>query len=356
MKQTPSVLPLRRRSYETGLSMEERVTSLFQPDTLVPEQYLETFRRKLHLEPEKKLMLAVLEDAIACFQKYVFARDGKGRRLFQEAEDWVQDTNSDWLFSFPNVCETLGLNPDYLRQGLAHWKAAKLESQAKAKLYQLAPRTGKRGIAVTRRARHRLRVLLIRRAMTLLSALALGLVAASVFAQEKPDFSGTWTLAQSRQPQDAGGGRSGARGGFGSGRGLFGGGRGDSGGGKGGFGGGQGGRGGSGPAQTLVIKQDAETLTIEGATNQGTQTNSYKLDGSESVNSTQRGQIRSRASRDGNKLLITSTGTVSMMGKSMTIETKETLWLDTDGAMVIETTRSAGGRSAEIKAVYRKAS
>jgi hypothetical protein len=146
-------------SYETGLSMEERVTSLFQPDTLLPEQYLDTFRRKLHLEPEKKLMLAVLEDAIACFQKYVLARDGKGKILFQEAEDWIQDSNSDWLFSFANVCETLGFNPDYLRQGLAQWKGEKLASRSRAKVYQLAPRSAKRkrGMAVTRRARHRLR-------------------------------------------------------------------------------------------------------------------------------------------------------------------------------------------------------
>ena len=55
-------------SYDTGLSMEERVSSLFQPDTLLPDQYLDTYRRKVHLEPEKKLMLAILEDAIACFQ------------------------------------------------------------------------------------------------------------------------------------------------------------------------------------------------------------------------------------------------------------------------------------------------
>jgi hypothetical protein len=146
-------------SYETGLSMEERVTSLFQPDTLLPEQYLETFRRKLHLEPEKKLMLAVLEDAIACFQKYVFARDGKGRVLFQEADDWIQDSNNDWLFSFGNVCETLGFNPDYLRQGLAQWKAERFDSRSKAKVYQLRPRSAKtkRGVAVTRRARQRLR-------------------------------------------------------------------------------------------------------------------------------------------------------------------------------------------------------
>ncbi|HXV84003.1 MAG TPA: hypothetical protein VEG60_29475 [Candidatus Binatia bacterium] len=146
-------------SYETGLSMEERVTSLFQPDTLLPEQYLDTFRRKLHLEPEKKLMLAVLEDAIACFQKYVFVREGKGKVLFQEAEDWIWDRNNDWLFSFANVCETLGFNPAFLRQGLAQWRAQKQESRAKAKVYQLAPRSGKRkrGVAVTRRARHRLR-------------------------------------------------------------------------------------------------------------------------------------------------------------------------------------------------------
>jgi hypothetical protein len=132
------------------------------PETVFMTAYeasLGTFRRKLHLEPETKLMLAVLEDAIACFQKYAFARDRKGKVLFQEAEYWVQDTNSDWPFSFANVCETLGFDPDYLRQGLAQWKAAKLESRAKAKIYQLALRNGKRktGIAVTGRARHRLR-------------------------------------------------------------------------------------------------------------------------------------------------------------------------------------------------------
>jgi hypothetical protein len=59
------------------------------------------------LEPEQKLMLAVLDNAIACFQKYAFTRDRKGKVLFQEAEYWVQDTNSDWPFSFANVCETL---------------------------------------------------------------------------------------------------------------------------------------------------------------------------------------------------------------------------------------------------------
>lgn len=127
-------------SYETGLSVEERVTSLFQPDTLLPAQYFETFRRKSHLEPEKKLMLAVLEDAISCFQKYVFAREGKGKVLFQEAEEWVLDENSDWLFSFANICEVMGFDPAYIRSGLMRWKENKLAGHSKANVYRLAPR------------------------------------------------------------------------------------------------------------------------------------------------------------------------------------------------------------------------
>jgi hypothetical protein len=146
-------------SYETGLSMEERVTSLFQPDTLLPEQYLETFRRRFYLEPEKKLMLAVLEDAIACFQKYIFARDPKGKLLFQEAEEWVQDRNNDWLFSFTNVCETLGFDPDYLRQGIVRWKEQRLAERTQAKIYRLAPRRRetKRGVSRNSRLGRRMR-------------------------------------------------------------------------------------------------------------------------------------------------------------------------------------------------------
>jgi hypothetical protein len=142
-------------SYDTGLSMEERVTSLFQPDTLLPEQYLDTFRRKLHLEPEKKLMLALIEDAIACYQKYLFARDGKGKALFEEAEGWVQEAGSDSVFAFDSVCEALGLNPDYLRRGMAEWKNAATTRRDAGKVYQLAsePRKQRRGRAISRSPR-----------------------------------------------------------------------------------------------------------------------------------------------------------------------------------------------------------
>ena len=146
-------------SYDTGLSMEERVTSLFQPDTLLPEQYLDTFRRKLHLEPEKKLMLAILEDAVACYQKYLFTRDSKGKALFHEAEEWIEESAGASVFAFDSVCETLGLNPDYLRRGIAEWKKAAAARRAQAKIYRLTPglRKQRRKVAMTRRSTRRLR-------------------------------------------------------------------------------------------------------------------------------------------------------------------------------------------------------
>jgi hypothetical protein len=47
---------------------EDKTLALFQPDILVTVQYLSTYRRRFHLRPEQLLMLAVLEDAVVCFQ------------------------------------------------------------------------------------------------------------------------------------------------------------------------------------------------------------------------------------------------------------------------------------------------
>ena len=102
---------------EPRRDIEDRVASTFQPDTLLAAHYFELLRRKA-LEPEKKLMLAVLEDAVACFLRYATARDGRKRAIFREVKDWIRKEDPDWLFSFENVCEALDLNPNYVRRGL----------------------------------------------------------------------------------------------------------------------------------------------------------------------------------------------------------------------------------------------
>jgi hypothetical protein len=76
---------------------------------------------------EEKLMLAVLENAIEQFQEYALAEDPKGKAMFVEAEEWLSEKNSDWFFSFENICETLRLSPDYLLQGLILWRKARTQ-------------------------------------------------------------------------------------------------------------------------------------------------------------------------------------------------------------------------------------
>jgi hypothetical protein len=89
-------------------------------------EIIERLFKKDIREGEEKLMLAVLESAVEDFQKYVLARKPRGKKLFQEAEEWFLEGNSDELFSFENICDTLQLHPDYVRQGLLRWKEAKI--------------------------------------------------------------------------------------------------------------------------------------------------------------------------------------------------------------------------------------
>jgi len=118
---------------DATLGTEDKIGSLFQPDILVPTQYFATLRREANLEPEKKLMLMILEDAVDCFQKYIFVHDARGKTLFIAAEQWITEENGHWIFSFENVCDALGFNPSYVRQGLLRWKQMKLAERSKSK-------------------------------------------------------------------------------------------------------------------------------------------------------------------------------------------------------------------------------
>jgi|SRR5215831_11946145 len=82
------------------------------------------FKRDIR-EGEEKLMLAVLSDAIELFQKHVLSKDESGKNLFREVEEWFLEKESDQLFSFEYICETLEIHPDYIRQGLISWKEAR---------------------------------------------------------------------------------------------------------------------------------------------------------------------------------------------------------------------------------------
>ena len=108
----------------TRARTEEMAENVFQPDILATHEYAENQRRKTHLEPEKNLMFAVLEDAVRCYRAYAFSKSIPLRRLYLDAEKWMWKNDWEWSFSFRNVCEVLGVNPFCLRRGLLRWKEA----------------------------------------------------------------------------------------------------------------------------------------------------------------------------------------------------------------------------------------
>ena len=63
----------------------------------------------------KALMLAVLEDGIRSYLSPV-------ARIRSEAEYWINTTRTRSPFSFPVVCETLGLEADAVRRALVRMR------------------------------------------------------------------------------------------------------------------------------------------------------------------------------------------------------------------------------------------
>ena len=98
--------------------MDEKTFAMFANDAGARCQYFDTFRRSEYLEPEKALLLAILEDAIHCYRKFASARNRAGRQQFREAEEWLMGGGDGWVFAFDHICEILGLDPEYVRRGL----------------------------------------------------------------------------------------------------------------------------------------------------------------------------------------------------------------------------------------------
>ena len=148
-------------------------------------------------------------------------------------------------------------------------------------------------------------------------------VASIAFAQAKPDFSGSWTVdAAAAAPAPGAGGAGRGRGGMG------------------------------GP---MVVKQTADTLTVETTRGETKTVATYKLDGTESVNKMTMGrgenateiETKSTAKWDGSKLVISTT----RPGQDGTPTTSAQTWSLDGGVLTIE---RPGRDGAVTKVVYKK--
>lgn len=90
----------------SGADVALRMT---EPDPELDEQALQW-------SPELSLMLAILEDAIACYRKTLKRPRQNPDILARQAEFWIRLDDWDSPFSFNNICEALRLEPIATRE------------------------------------------------------------------------------------------------------------------------------------------------------------------------------------------------------------------------------------------------
>jgi hypothetical protein len=103
---------------------------MLAPEATLPSQFFDIWHHSRSTSPERLLALAVVEQALLDLQKYRFARRRRHQRLYMDAYRWVASDDREWLFSFANLCDGLGLVPDLVRRQLlgdvapARWPAS----------------------------------------------------------------------------------------------------------------------------------------------------------------------------------------------------------------------------------------
>jgi hypothetical protein len=99
----------------------DAASDLSVPGAILPEQYFDRLALRASDIPEKRLMFAVLLDAVILLRR----RHTPGAA---EAERWVrgEDGDDESPFCFRNVCEALGIDPSYLARGLLTWRVSGL--------------------------------------------------------------------------------------------------------------------------------------------------------------------------------------------------------------------------------------
>jgi hypothetical protein len=86
---------------------------LFHDTGILPAQFYPGHRDVASTEPIKKLMTAILVDAVQCYRAGQ-RQTVKGTEAL-EASVWIFGSYTEFPFSFTNVCTELGLSPGHIR-------------------------------------------------------------------------------------------------------------------------------------------------------------------------------------------------------------------------------------------------
>ena len=129
--QTPGVQPPGPKESEAGEPVELAVSFV----AVLPSQFFATAPRQApNGQPERRLLVALLEDALRCYQRHLHGQSLRERRLFEDAEEWIMGPVESAEgraaggsgFSFEYVCQVLGVDAAHARRSLQRWRDARL--------------------------------------------------------------------------------------------------------------------------------------------------------------------------------------------------------------------------------------
>jgi hypothetical protein len=120
--------------------MADRLPAMFEPQTLLPEQYFTRLQRGAAWTGEQRLMAAILEDAVVVSTKREMPKTSKGRHVLRETLRWIRSNDRTWTFSFLRICETLDLEPTAIRRGIRMLRGE--EGEAPARVGRFAGHAG----------------------------------------------------------------------------------------------------------------------------------------------------------------------------------------------------------------------
>jgi hypothetical protein len=100
-----------------------------QAEGVLPLQFFGNRRDIRSIEPLRRLMVAMLVDAVRVFQTKIEARQPSTRQEFAEVQRWIFSDDETGMFSFRPMCEALEIDPQTIRNGLVRWKQKRLVAE-----------------------------------------------------------------------------------------------------------------------------------------------------------------------------------------------------------------------------------
>jgi hypothetical protein len=98
-------------------------------EVLVPAQFHGKRNSAAALESLRRLMVAVLVDAMRCVQSRFNAHQSARRQEYADARSWIFSDEDRALFSFKAICDTLDMDPNAIRKYLAQWEENRLSGE-----------------------------------------------------------------------------------------------------------------------------------------------------------------------------------------------------------------------------------